>query len=464
MKRLVVGLGVAVLAATAHAVVPNDFAYGLRLQLPEQAALYQLRLPPPVYQGVTRPDLSDVRVFNGQGEAVPHAFRRLAQPAQTPSPVSLPLFPLPVDAASDTNRVSLHVKTDAHGRVIDVQSGAVPVNGPAGRDYLIDANALKNTPDKLLLVWEAPPEGFVATVSVEYSQDLNQWQPLVPQAPLADINYGGHTLSQREIALPPVRARYLRLHWPAAASAVQVKGVQAAFPAVGQAQPLQWISVAGQRLEGDPAELRNVSVYQFDATGFFPIDSLRVRLPQRNTLIEAVLLSRAAAAQPWRERYRGALYQLQVQGAELQNTTLALDSTTDRYWRLEVDDRSGGLGKGRPSIEFGWLAQQLVFVAQGDAPFTLAYGRYGFATPTALGEPLLSGLEARSAQGLIKQAQPGEAIELGGTSRLQPRKPGLPWKSWLLWAALVLGVLVLAVMVRRLYRQMNANASAKPRG
>ena len=49
---------------------PTDFAYGITIDATGSEALYDVTLPPSVYQGVTRRDLADVRVFNGVGEVV----------------------------------------------------------------------------------------------------------------------------------------------------------------------------------------------------------------------------------------------------------------------------------------------------------------------------------------------------------------------------------------------------------
>jgi len=54
---------------------PEDFAYGMAIRADAQDALYEIEIPAAVYRGVTRADLGDVRVFNGQGEVVPHSLR-----------------------------------------------------------------------------------------------------------------------------------------------------------------------------------------------------------------------------------------------------------------------------------------------------------------------------------------------------------------------------------------------------
>ena len=455
MMRLVAALCLLILSANLHALAPDDFVFGFKLQLSGQAALYELSLPQRVYQGVTRPDLYDVRVFNHQGVAVPHVFRRQAPPDPTRVPTNLPLFPLPAVATFDPNNVSLYINTDAGGRVLGVAATPAVPNESAAQHYLVDASALTQMPDKLLLVWDAPPGGFTATMSVEHSEDLKQWEILEPQVALMEILFEGRTFSQREIDLPPVRVRYLRLRWLSGASAVRLASVQALFAPTMPPLPAQWTPVSGQRVVEAEAQARNASVYLFDAPGFFPIDRVRVRLPSDILLVEAALLSRATPTQPWQERYRGALYQMRANGVAWQNTTLSLFPTTDRYWRLEVDERNGGLSSGLPSIEIGWIAQNLVFVAQGAAPFTLAYGSSRITTPSDLKDPLLNDIAVLSAQGQIKQAAAGENIALGRASL-----PGLPWKTWLRWAALAIGMLALVILVRRLYRKKKKGASS----
>lgn len=451
MLRSLAGFCVLILSAQAHALGPDDFAFGLKLPLPGPAALYEVSLPQQVYQGVTHPELYDVRVFNRAGEEVPFVFRAPPPVAQTPLPVNLPLFPLPTSAMADPNNIALNIQTDARGAVTGIANANPAPNELAPQYYLIDATALARIPDKLLLVWDAPEQGFTATLSVDYSEDLQHWEILEPEATLAEIGFEGRTFAQREIDLPPVRARYLRLHWTSGVTGVRFSSAQALFAPPQPNTPQQWTPIPGKRVEDSQAQLRNVSVYLFDAGGLFPIDRIRVRLPQDNALVEAVLLSRATAAEPWRERYRGTLYQIQVQALAWQNTNLALFPTTDRYWRLEVDDRNGGLGTGRPLIEIGWIEKSIIFAPQGEAPFILAYGSFGLNSPSALKSLLLNDVESRAA--LIKPVMPGEVIVLGGEQRQQAPAPGMSGRAKVLWAALLAGLGVLLFMGWRLYRQ-----------
>ncbi len=74
---------------------PTDFAYGAAIDADGSEALYEVVVPAALYEGVVRADLGDVRVFNGAGEVVPHAWRpRRATSTEAQPTLKLTLFPL----------------------------------------------------------------------------------------------------------------------------------------------------------------------------------------------------------------------------------------------------------------------------------------------------------------------------------------------------------------------------------
>jgi hypothetical protein len=56
---------------------------------------------------------------------------------------------------------------------------------------------------------------------------------------------------------------------------------------------------------------------------------------------------------------------------------------------------------------------------------------------------------------LIKTATTSQSYMLGGVEKLEQPSPPLPWQTWILWAVLVVGVMLLALMVWRLSHQMS---------
>lgn len=432
---------------------PNDFAYGMPLEVDGDGALYSFDLPTEVCRYSTRSDLGDLRIFNGYGEVVPHLLRRGVKPEQPePQPLELPFFPIMETPQGGAAPLQINIATDEKGAVINFwQRGEGLEESVVGR-YLIDASALQQPLEKLLLDWDEAAEGFLVPVTLESSNDLTNWSPLVTHASLASFTQGGYRLRQGEINLASQgQAKYYRLSWPLGEKGVKLTALRGLPLRQGGEKPRRWQSYSPTGEATGPGE------YIFQAEGHFPFDRARIILPQGNTVVRAKLFSRAAAKQsPWRERFQGLLYHLLRDGQTLANDTLQLAVNDDPQWKLEIETDGGGLGAGEPRLELGWVPQRIYFVARGEAPFTLAFAAAKVDRANGDIASLLTTLQqSREGEGFIKSASPGSMYELGGRYRLQPMPSPLPWQQWLLWATLSIGVLIVALMARSLYRQMN---------
>jgi hypothetical protein len=196
-------------------------------------------------------------------------------------------------------------------------------------------------------------------------------------------------------------------------------------------------------------------VFGFDQRGVLPIDRVRFVLPQLNTVARVKLASAESPDGPWTNRFDGLAYRLRVDGHELTTPVIALPRTTDRYWRLMVDKTGGGIGGGVPQIELGWVPEQLLFVARGDGPFTIAFGSAAVTPASFSSDELLQLLPDHGVDSSDRRlAQTGERFELGGATQLKHRTQ-TDWDQYLLWGALILGVIVLGGMTLRLLGQVN---------
>jgi len=226
----------------------------------------------------------------------------------------------------------------------------------------------------------------------------------------------------------------------------------------------QWEALPGSPVANKPGD------YAFDSQGVFPVDRVRFELPQANTVAQVQLASRARSDARWRPVTRGIAYRLRRDGTELSSAELAIAENADRYWLLTVDQRGGGLGAGEPNLLLGWIPNDIVWVARGNPPFTLAYGSRD-AKPSAYAiESLVPGyrrdadLDAKVASTEavpVKSAQADAPAVLGGQKALEER---IDVKRWTLWASLVLGVAFLGWMAWRLMKQMGGPAKPGPPG
>jgi hypothetical protein len=199
--------------------------------------------------------------------------------------------------------------------------------------------------------------------------------------------------------------------------------------------------------------------YFFSTGGPYPIDRLRLNLPQPNTVAPAVVYSRAGLDTPWREVAGATLFRLHNGDVEQSNPSLELTPDTDRQWRVVVDPRNGGLGSGTLTIAAGWRPATLTFVARGTAPFTLAVGSATTVSSAVTRDELLMGASAVPAT-----ARLGDALSPEQAARAQSAKDPDAMRRYLLWAALLLAVGSLAAIAWRLARGAHAQAGVTPVG
>lgn len=462
MKPLIIIVFLLFSSGTLAAERPTDFAYGTALEADGTEALYEVILPAALYRGVARSDLGDVRVFNGAEEIVPYALRpRRTTSADAPAPLALTLFPLRARTGTSIEGLSISVHRSASGATsINVTSSGGSGGEKRTVGYLVDLSAQERALRNIEFDWQAVADGFAGKLRIDASDDLASWRTLVAAAPLVSLEVAGQKLEQKRVELPRQKMKYLRLSWlPQVGGTVPPDLVSARGELAAQfiEAPREWEKAAAGKGE-KPGE------FVFDLQGHFPVDRVRLDLPEPNTVVQVELLARDRADQPWRFVVRGVAYRLRQSGGEIASPELMLATTTDRYWLLRIDQRGGGVGSGAPGLEAGWVPQRLVFAARGKPPFQLAYGNRE-AKPASLAISTLipgykedSDAAIRSAKPAaqqivnVKSAQALAQQELGGEAR---REAAVDWKRWSLWAALILGVLILGAMAWRLTRQLN---------
>lgn len=451
MKRLLALTLAACSAAAVAAERPDDFAYAMSIAVDGQDALYQVELPAALYRGVTRADLRDVRVFNGQGEIVPHALRpRAAGTAARAAAAELPFFPLHGEGKREIERVDVRVEKRTDGTIVNIKSGdaAVPVERPL-RGYLLDASQVKQPLRALRFEWKNPADGFAGKVRIDASDDLSRWNLLARDASLVSLEFGGHRLEQKRVEFRAEQRKYLRVSWPSGQKAIELTSVHAeTVPGAVEPQRV-WLAIAAPVAGKKPGE------YEYDLGGHFLFDRLRIELPQLNTLAQVQILARDQPADEWRVAQHTLVYRLRREGSEVTSPEVAVAARGERYWLLRIDQRGGGIGSGAPALHIGWVPQHLVFAARGEGPFQLAYGNH---SAPAAAYPIATLIPGHNTEQelRVKSAALGEQVTLAGAKRL--REP-IDYRKWVLWTSLILGVAVLGWMAYRLSRQMSRGES-----
>jgi hypothetical protein len=429
------------LTAGAADLKPEDFAFGHPIVTVEKAAVYRFALPADVYGHTVRADLGDLRMFNASGEVVPYTLERPAgdTDAAKPAPVSLPLFALkgnPV-AALEAIRVTI----ESGKAAVNLNTRGSGASDAAISSYIVDARSVETLIAALNLEWPEDAGEFAGRIKVEVSDDLGAWRALVEDAPVANLHADGAGLVERRVEVAATRAKFWRLSWTSAAPPFALTGVKAERAVGRQDVPRSTLTVSGAVDEAHPGDL------EFDLGSRLPVDRINFELPEMNSIVDVQIRSRAERSSAWRPVLRHGFYRLETRNGEMRSGPVAIDTRSDRYWLAKIDAQGSGLGKGALRLQVGWLPDEVVFVARGAAPFQLAYG-------SGSAEPGAAGLDAIPKDIRIVRASAGERVVLGGESRLQPPPPPVDWKRYVLWAVLLLGAALLAIMAYRLSKQL----------
>jgi len=439
MKRIGMILCLASGMAAANPA-PEAFSLHLPIEMPADASLVSLRLPADVYRVLRRPDMGDVRILNGAGEAVPMALLPMRTDVRDERR-ELPLVPLPThNMAMDPARFA-DAQGAGHAYVEIAGEKVVVVTIMPG--YLLDLGEAGDAIDALELSWEGTPE-FEAALDVRASDDLSSWHTVSERAMLLATGTGATRVEHRRIALPSVRARYLRLEWRGTLPPrVRLTGATLVHPQRTALPSREWIDLPGER-SGD--------VVRYVSPGLFPVDALTVVPTNPADVLSASVESRPDPTQRWTARGRVQAYRLTQDGKTIEAAPDEIRQTRDPLWQLRF---TGSAPTGDlPALRLGWRPDMVVFVARGAGPFQLVAGN---ERASAAWQAVRTVVPGYGTHGEVP-ATPARIGTVEATVAAAPRAEA-PWQQssqWLLWGALLLGVGVLGMMARGLMRELSS--------
>jgi hypothetical protein len=450
-------LGMLALCTVAHAADERaaDFASAGRIEMPPAGSHFRVRLSAPVYRATAQRGLGDLRVVNATGEFVPFAFAPREPQRAAAETRTLKLFPLHGDEARTIDGLSLRAERSAAGTVVKIDSTEAPRGSPRKLlGYVAELPELPRPMQALTFDWEAK-EGFTGTVRIEVSEDLRRWTAVAPRAPVIQLEHAGERLERKRVEVRASSPGYLRVSFVGVPADFMLKGIACELAAERPEPVRESFAVAGTQVAAKKND------YQFDTVGSFPVDRIRFALPQANTIAPVHVLTRDRPEDSWRPLVAATVYRLSRDGGEIVSPDIAVAPTTDRYWLLRVDARSGGLGAGDVQLVASWQSHEIVFAARGAAPFALLVGSKtasGTALPIATvlpgyrdGEPVPAGVARLGELGANSSAARKAEDPIASARAFAGSAEG---RKWILWTVLVAGVLFLIWMATRLMRDL----------
>jgi hypothetical protein len=427
----------------------DDFAYGIRIDVPAGTAVAALSLPEQVYATAYRKDLGDVRVFNAGGEPVPHMIR-YAQTQSAEAPWRpLAFFPIPETATPEAGGYQVFVRTGPDGAVVRVDPRPASAPVESARTFLIDLSIIGRSLAQLRLEWQQSETNLMAALAVDASDDLVAWTTIQQRSAISDIRHGGRRLLSNTISLNPSAKRYLRLRQLDSGPAVSLTRIDGRVQPEGRTAIRVFLKTDGSPVPESPG------TFAYHIPGAFPVDRVNLIFDQANSMAEAMLESRDEPKATWNRRFKGLFYRIDVDSIPLTSAPQAVSISMDRHWRLTVDASDSTIGSAVPRLEIGYRPHDLFFVARGRGPFTLAFGSAAAEPLSVNVAALFDGIGRHRENGLERWVMPqGPRMVLGGPQRLLPLPKPLPMRRIVLWSVLLAGVLVVAVMAWRLARRL----------
>jgi Protein of unknown function (DUF3999) len=430
-------------------------SYALRapLALSGDAALQRLVLPAQALVRLQTAGYSDVRIFNAQGQPVPIALAPVAAQTQTQNQqVNLTAYPiLGASGSMGMEGMQLRIEEKQGKRVVQIDTTSAPGAGAAKNivGVLLDARTVA-APVVAMVIDADLPAGQPITFEVQASKDLKNWRSLADTvlyraADAADANANPSKLGTQRMQLSSsdLKDHYLRITWQGttdAAATVVVRGATLTTSQSTSSNPRVSAAIAL------PA-LTQAHELSFALPFSTPLAALKIKPQGNNVLIPVRVLGRNDRNQAWASIGSTVLYNLTTNGKEQSNAAVELGGAAYREIKIEADKKTAGFA-ALPEVLAQFEPTQVVFLASGNAPFSLAVG---LADAVSAYLPLVSLMPGyQSGQENALPAARADistaAVAAGPAAVAQAASNAPPTRSLVLWGVLLAGVVALGLM------------------
>ncbi|MES2260698.1 MAG: DUF3999 family protein [Pseudomonadota bacterium] len=454
-------------AVTGHAAAPSDiatdYAYSLPLTLKKDGGVAALLLPQPVYLHARSAELDDLRLFDRNGVKVPFAIQ--APPARTQARISeLPVRIFPLPGTESQEQLKLDIRTGSDGRLLSVSSNngsrAKKAKTPLGSLILdLGIGRDKEAPPVTALRFDLPAgvDIYSAQLRLDSSDDLQHWNALGEAELNWAVNRDAQALSNNRVPFPATRFRYARLYWSSGTPLLFSRIVAEALDTTPSPVHLDTVL-----LQPDAAKTGADLVYH--APLAIPGEKIGLQFSEANVVFPTLLGTyqpywsgqhRAVKTWIFSPKLNTTFYRMTpASGAQRDSADIDISPTHTADWVLRPQTETAL----RPTLRLSWAPATLLFLANGNGPYRLTFGRERAPRVALAPEQIAPGFSEDELRN-VAQAQSGALSSLtpepppgGIAGALQSAR----LRKGLLWGVLVAGVAILALMATRLLRQLNA--------
>ena len=404
---------------------PEDFA-GTFVYSGKAGSLLLLEIPEELYHGIRRPDLGDIRIFDASDNPVPFNMRTHPAEIFTPDPANVQFFNW--NGGNENNfPVNTDIEINTHGGVVKIknQNNLKESNSV----FLVDLSSLKYIPSKLKISTANNGRSFNTPVSIHYSDDLTDWSSFDKKQILA--SFGGNV--QDTLELPDSSyMRYLLISY--GREAPKPLSMKALFGPQEKPWKYHEARFAGKK-SSDGKKIN------YNTGSYYPIESIDFVLSETDS-IPVIIRSRHSENDDWEIEDRETIYRYNTSGGIEKNDPFETRSRSP-YWELEA---SGGLSHNSiPEMVIRWKLREIIFLARGQGPWTLAYGKADCPPLQGGSLSIAAGTETESALFTGEKRY---------TETAMPAAEKQFNRQYLLWAFLAAAVIILTILAFNIAKTM----------
>ena len=452
-----IALIVSLIASLAYAETPADYALNIPLKISAEAGLQRLSLPAAVFASSQSPNFADVRVFNSQGQAVPIAMGMSDnQPQQVNKTIDFATYSIMGISGGHIGAANSEIRIEESDgkRVVQVLS---PSNNSTNQQQivgaLIDTRSL--TAAVSAIAFDADfAANTTLPITLEASRDLKTWRNIAFEEPL--YRFGDATLNnsttpqQMRIALNNINLdkEYIRVSWPAN-QVFTLRHVQVTTS--DTVAIIKKISVA----LGKPSTIES-HILTWNIPFSSAIAALDFKLNTANTLMPTQVQARTQRGEPWQNLSSAVVYRMNKAGKETSNPEIALHNASIHELRVITDNTAIAFDvsnpQNLPQASLLFSPVQMLFVASGQAPFTLAVGKKGAANVLLPASSLIPNYKTGDEQ-KVSEATIDGTVDM---PNLNSASLASSKRSIILWVVLLFGVLALAGVAWSVIKQLKS--------
>ncbi len=421
---------------SVYATTLQDFAYAIPIHVEKNKDLHQFFIPAAVYQHVMHANLADMRIFNANGNVVPFQIEQ-QELRENSLKQKIEFLPVYADTANISD-VSLTL-------IKQTSSSRTNATNEELQGYLIPVEIFK---DKVMhtveLQWEKDNHTWLLDVEIKQSDDLKHWTNASLQcATLVNLNYKDRVLLKNTLPVEKVNKKYVFVKWCGnVPKEFRIKNIYINFIEKSQ-DALQWMTLF-------PLAAVEKNTLKYDSKGYFPIAKLNLNFADQYGALTVRFFSKDRQQSKWSYIISGFFYHIGVQDKMITSNPVHISRNTNSLWRMEIAKKKR-IKPPYPELMLGWLPAKIIFSAQEESSFILAFGSNSKEIETeSVGlENFVKKTEMDSA--FISQARLGQIYTLSGEKALIKKND---WLNSLLWFFLAIAVLFVFFVVYKIKSEL----------